>query len=252
MVSLNIRPKDELGRIDYDLMAEKYQMFKYYPKYFHNEIETPNIKEKLRDKLIYSKANEHIEGYVNPGVMKIYETELNLQSGQLRITKEIDDKETQMKSKLTPKEKLEKRREKYLKYKKLADRKALIESKSRIKPNSNHTMEFNNPFQTDEKVYGLTYSLGHKKSTDTLNDNMENISLNSDPRRHSMASRLISFILNSSDEYKLERTSTFDQTKSSLTSGRKKLFRAKRHSDQISMYYFWTDLLKPTFLVPVD
>lgn len=88
----SLKAKDEISLINYEELEKKFQIHKYYPKYFHNEeVSTPVIKELIHDKPIYSKANAHVKDFKNPGVLKIYETELDLTSGKLKIKKESMD-----------------------------------------------------------------------------------------------------------------------------------------------------------------
>ncbi|CAK7893656.1 hypothetical protein CAAN1_01S13652 [[Candida] anglica] len=48
--------------IDYEELEEKFQIHKYYPKYFHNyDYSTPVIKDLIANKPIYSKANDHVK-----------------------------------------------------------------------------------------------------------------------------------------------------------------------------------------------
>ncbi|CAH6721506.1 hypothetical protein CLIB1444_06S03752 [[Candida] jaroonii] len=263
MVSINLRPKDELSNINYDLLAKKYQMYKYYPKYFHNEeLKTPDIKEMIIDKPIYSSANEHLDDYVNPGVMKIYETELDLDSGKLTITKERKEKrkekreekiaeraerreerEEKRKEKREERKerresrsekgnkderKLERKRERQENKCKLVERRKLIESKE--KPG----VVFKNPFG-NEPLHKLSTTYSNETNITNFT-NYTQISMGSNERKNSITSRLVNLLSNTSDDYDLERTNSFDQTKSNMTKGRKRLFSKKRYSDQIGTY----------------
>lgn len=53
---------DDLIKIlNYQELEEKFQIFKYYPKFIHNgEISTPKLKSLIVNKPIYSKANSHV------------------------------------------------------------------------------------------------------------------------------------------------------------------------------------------------
>ncbi|CAH2352257.1 hypothetical protein CLIB1423_06S02322 [[Candida] railenensis] len=49
-------------KIDYEELESKFQMHKYYPKYFHNyDYSTPVIKDLIANKPIYSNANQHVK-----------------------------------------------------------------------------------------------------------------------------------------------------------------------------------------------
>lgn len=51
---------DYIRYLDYDELEEKFQVHKYYPKFIHNELPTPDLKEMIADKPIYAKANDHL------------------------------------------------------------------------------------------------------------------------------------------------------------------------------------------------
>ena len=54
-------------KIDYEELESKFQMHKYYPKYFHNyDYSTPVIKDLIANKPIYSNANQHVKTFKNP------------------------------------------------------------------------------------------------------------------------------------------------------------------------------------------
>lgn len=244
----NLRPKDEHSFINYDELEQKYDIHKYYPKFLHNEdIETPEIKDMIYDKPIYSKANEHIKDWKNPGVKEIYETELNLDSGKLKINKQYLDKSdhngkqdksnnkndrkvqrqehkaerkdarlAKKEDKLSRKEdKIARKQEKIRNKRQLERRKFLIDSKEKPK------IEFTNPFDGSMKINDLV--------------SMETTS--SESRKNSITNRLFSLMSHNSDELELTKTSTFDQTKSDLTNKRKsRSFFKKRLSEQIGTY----------------
>lgn len=262
MAILNsLKQKDDIRLIDYEELEAKYDIHKYYPKYFHNEeLSTPSIKEMIYSKPIYAAANEHLKDWVNPGVMKVYETELDLDSGKLKIRKERQEQKKQQRQerKEDRKERREERKEERkerreelkehreerketsedsnrknsrdsksekkrakLKIKRqLEQRKRLIESKER------KAINFNNPWSKNESliIYENQYGTGEES------------------RKNSVTSKLISLISNTSDDYKLLKTNSYDQTKSTLTSGRKKSLFRKRYSEQIGTYYLLTVL----------
>lgn len=52
---------DFIKILNYQELEEKFQIFKYYPKFIHNgEISTPKLKSLIVNKPIYSKANSHV------------------------------------------------------------------------------------------------------------------------------------------------------------------------------------------------
>lgn len=251
--------------INYEELESKYNIHKYYPKYFHNdEAATPDIKQQIYDKPIYAKANEHLKDWVNPGVMKVYETELDYESGKMRIRKQLSDpvdklrqarrdrkeerredrrerreerkedrqekreerredkqerreekKESRDKKEDKHERKMEKRREKQENKQRMKYRQQLIDSKT--KPVE---IRFNNPFgnQASLEMYKNTF---HGQSPE---------------RKNSVTSKLISLISNNSDELGLTKTNSFDQSKSSMTTGRKKSLFKKRYSENLGMY----------------
>lgn len=262
------KPKDDISLINYEELEARFNIHKYYPKYFHNEgISTPDIKGMIYDKPIYAKANEHVEDWVNPGVMKIYETELDLDSGKLKIRKERKEqkkqrqkeredrredikerreerreerqerredrkesrderkearKEQRQERKQTSEEttrtsKRDRKREKLNNKKLLENRRRLIESKERP------MISFNNPWD--------------KKDSLMIYENQVSSRFDDESRKNSITSKLISLVSNNSDDYKILKIDSFDQTKSALTSKRKKSLFKKRYSDQIGTYY---------------
>lgn len=80
-----------IKKLNYEELEKNYEIHKYYPQFIHNQgISTPTIKELIIDKPIYSKANEHIEGWKNPGTRKALITELDIETGELKRYEQPD------------------------------------------------------------------------------------------------------------------------------------------------------------------
>lgn len=52
--------EDYIRNLDYDFLEEKYNIHKYYPRFFHNDSLSPELRELIADKPIYAKANQHV------------------------------------------------------------------------------------------------------------------------------------------------------------------------------------------------
>lgn len=263
MAILNtFRPKDDFSLINYEELELKYEIYKYYPKFFHNEeLSTPSIREMIVDKPIYAEANEHLKDWVNPGVMKIYETELDLDSGKLKIRKERKEQKKQQRQlekeerrdkreerKEERRERREDHREQHQQRRGGEERKETSEESNRrgskdsrrqrkkekvelkrqferrrrlIESKERKTINFNNPWNKQDSL------MIYENQASTFDE---------ESRKNSITSKLISLISNNSDDYKLLKTNSFDQTKSAQTAGRKRSLFKKRYSDQIGTY----------------
>lgn len=94
------QPDDEdyIKTLDYEELEKRFDIHKYYPKYIHNyDYSTPQIRQMLRDKPIYAKANEHLKNFQNPGSRKTFVTEIDVVTGKIQVrekkTKEQEKRE---------------------------------------------------------------------------------------------------------------------------------------------------------------
>lgn len=85
---------EEFVRIlDYEDLERRFQIHKYYPRFIHNyDYSTPQIRLMIGDKPVYSKANEHLKSFKNPGTRKTYITEIDVETGEVRIREKLDKK----------------------------------------------------------------------------------------------------------------------------------------------------------------
>lgn len=80
-----INNDDLIKVLDYQELEEKFQIYKYYPKFIHNyDISTPQIKSLIVNKPIYSKANHHVKE------MKQLRRQQRKERDQLRSEKKDD------------------------------------------------------------------------------------------------------------------------------------------------------------------
>lgn len=82
------QPDDEdyIKTLDYEELEKRFEIHKYYPKFIHNyDYSTPQIRQMLRDKPIYAKANEHVKNFKNPGTRKTFITEIDTETGQIQV-----------------------------------------------------------------------------------------------------------------------------------------------------------------------
>lgn len=266
----SLKAKDEISLINYEELEKKFQIHKYYPKYFHNEeVSTPVIKELIHDKPIYSKANAHVKDFKNPGVLKIYETELDLTSGKLKIKKESMDadgggysqnedvrrsrgelKEDRRALREEKREERKQERHERIEERRVQRRGSIADSLARLdldtrmerkkerkrtkKELQRQLRERQKLIASKEKPFIQFKSPFDKESFLIYNNQYE------DDRRSSITSKLRSIISNNSDDLSLSKISSFDQTKSVMTSGRKKKLFRKRLSEQLGMYDIFT------------
>lgn len=94
--NVNDSPTDEdfIKCLDYDLLERKFGCFKYYPKFLNNyDYLTPEIKEMIGDKPVYSKANKHLKNFKNPGTKKTFVTEIDVETGQITVKEKVEKKD---------------------------------------------------------------------------------------------------------------------------------------------------------------
>lgn len=78
---------------DYEDLETKFDIHKYYPKYFHNyNYSTPVIKDMIADKPIYAEANKHNKAWRNPGARQTVSRTIDLDTGNI-TTKPVGAKE---------------------------------------------------------------------------------------------------------------------------------------------------------------
>lgn len=78
---------------DYEDLETKFDIHKYYPKYFHNyNYSTPVIKDMIADKPIYADANKHNKAWKNPGARQTVSRTIDLDTGNI-TTKPVGAKE---------------------------------------------------------------------------------------------------------------------------------------------------------------
>lgn len=104
------QPDDEdyIKTLDYEELEKRFEIHKYYPKFIHNyDYSTPQIRQMLRDKPIYAKANEHLKNFKNPGSRKTFVTEIDVETGQIQVR----EKKTKEQEKREKREKKEAKKE---------------------------------------------------------------------------------------------------------------------------------------------
>ncbi|KAM3125274.1 hypothetical protein CJJ07_002609 [Candidozyma auris] len=86
-------PTDEdfIRFLDYEELERKFGCDKYYPKFLNNyDYSTPEIKEMIGNKPVYSKANKHLKNFKNPGTKKTFVTEIDVETGELTVKEKIE------------------------------------------------------------------------------------------------------------------------------------------------------------------
>lgn len=264
-------PTDEdfIRNIDYDELERKFHVHKYYPQFIHNELSTPNLKEMIADKPIYAKANDHLTREQKREQIK------ELKRAYMREQKQIREREKDYKrqDRLSNKwcngdymkirasradQGLEgTRRPRQMTHEENRDMNgqgqhdtthndyqgAIRAANGHSRHHSKHDMVFRNPFDSNES---------------TLIEKDPTTSAVKTHRQNSIAGKLMSFIKGrlddeSSDDNNLALSKSYDQTKSTMTTTRKKSklhgFKTRineltnrRYTDQLGMYFFMYDI----------
>ncbi|PIS48198.1 hypothetical protein CJI97_005631, partial [Candidozyma auris] len=83
--------EDFIRFLDYEELERKFGCHKYYPKFLNNyDYSTPEIKEMIGNKPVYSKANKHLKNFKNPGTKKTFVTEIDVETGELTVKEKIE------------------------------------------------------------------------------------------------------------------------------------------------------------------
>ncbi|CUM45418.1 uncharacterized protein AC631_02583 [Debaryomyces fabryi] len=260
-------PTDEdfIRNIDYDELERKFHVYKYYPQFIHNELSTPNLKEMIADKPIYAKANDHLTKEQKREQIK------ELRRAYMREQKQIRQREKEYKRQepvisrwgncdamkrraSRVDEGLEDmRRPRQMTHEENRDmngqgphdtthhdrRETMGATNGHSRHHSKHEMIFRNPFDSNQSA-----QIENDPTTSAVKTH----------RQNSIAGKFMSFIKGrlddeSSDDNNLALSKSYDQTKSTMTTTRKKSklhgfkmrineLTNRRYTDQLGMYFF--------------
>ncbi|CAR66305.1 DEHA2F08800p [Debaryomyces hansenii CBS767] len=259
-------PTDEdfIRNIDYDELEKKFHVRKYYPQFIHNELATPNLKEMIADKPIYAKANDHLTKEQKREQIKELKRAYMREQKQIREQENLQRKRepvanrwcngaaTQRRASRPEQGTEDTRRPRQMPYEDVGvmngqgphdttqhEYKSTIGNlKGYSRHHSKHDMGFRNPFDSNQS---------------TLIENDPTTSAVKTHRQNSIAGKLMNFIKGrsddeSSDDNNLTLSKSYDQTKSSMTTTRKKpkshSFKTKineltnkKYTDNLGMYF---------------
>jgi len=103
---------DFIRTLDYEDLEQRFHIRKYYPLFIHNyDYLTPQIREMIRDKPIYAKANEHVKNVKGATLRKTYVTEIDVETGQIRVQEKKTAEQAKSEKKEAKKKKKEERKE---------------------------------------------------------------------------------------------------------------------------------------------
>lgn len=259
-------PTDEdfIRNIDYDELERKFHVRKYYPQFIHNELATPNLKEMIADKPIYAKANDHLTKEQKREQIKELKRAYMREQKQIREQENLHRKRkpvanrwcngvaTQRRASRPEQGLEETRRPRQMTQEDVGvvngqgphdttqheHRSTIGIPNGHSRHHSKHDMVFRNPFDSNQS---------------TLIENDPTTSAVKTHRQNSIAGKLMNFIKGrlddeSSDDNNLTLSKSYDQTKSTMTTTRKKPklhgFKTKineltnkRYTDNLGMYF---------------
>lgn len=256
----DMKQRDEqeiIRNLDYDELEKKFQIYKYYPSFIHNnDCSTPRLKAMICSKPIYAKAS----GPTNkPDKAKKSEAKKAEREERHRLRHERVQEKREMKqehrkerhmlreqhreerktSRIAPPQNINETYVEHIEYAPESETDFSIrpDSKSEVKSKPEPVPAFNNPF-------------GSGQATLVANDSASGDANSKEPmgavRRTSISDRLRGiFLKRPTTEHPAKRSMSFDQTKTNLTSSRAaelsmmKLTENRRPSDDIRTYTFF-------------